>query len=987
MTVKSWEKVRRMLLLLLCLSLALPMAGCGKEEAKVVIPEDLTLRPEDICTADGMSYVDGQLLLVAKEGTSYRAVERLVKGVGGEIIGYISFSRDYHIGFSGGKTYGELTDLVRQLGSEEAVETVSLHRVYALEQQSVNYQSDPWGAPPQQWSQLYPMGNNWWAEAIRMPEVWEMDLWDTVEKGSVKLGIIDGSFDLGHRDLDEVMVLLRSCASGAVSFYHGTFGAGIIGAELGNDVGIAGVASCAKPVLYGFSVASVPDEGGNWHGFLSEIYLKYAIASMLMEGVKAINISLGMETVMYAAEHGTGERKAKAQEALADYSGAMCRFLKDAISFGYDFLLVKAAGNESNDYWEEVSFDENPFGYKKVGVEPDRSTTVCHARFDLLGAIEDPQVRSRIVMVGAARQDYTLPQLGGTGYDYAPFSVRGADVYAPGQDVLSIAPGTTQTAVDSGTSFAAPIVTGVAGLIWAANPELSAPQVKQILCACAGNPETLQAGERITVVDAAAAVRAALGMEGAGGDAASSKAVLTGFVYAHEHDENEKLVRAPAVETRVLIKREDGTVTERYTNGWGSFDAFLDPGTYTIQIQVPGYFYREVAVSLGESEAVYQPIRLYPMPVVSDAYHVHAPSYEKAGGIRYHIPRVNLTQGREAPANEIMYQDLIGYVNRDISWDLGMYYSWANQEDVVSILVRAGEDYNTAVIRFHVYNVSAESGELLPKSAVVAAAGLSEEQYYGRLHEKIDEYYRDHYFSGSSGEVSSLAGQSHAAENLEAAMPYLNDQGDLCVVLKIYTLAGAGFRYDLYNLTGKVKPEWPEASAGLGRNCLELKGDGTLYGSFVESGCYTACLATGETPTAYAVLDVDGDGLEELVVDVGTFSPEFHDHLVFAINEEVGLIDLAGRLYSYMCLRHSEDLGALGYVYPRATGTILYHCMGMEKGVLYESYTLSGNRQAGSYLVEQFDPNGNRIAFIENNGEVFERHYGSFEDLTWHSIP
>lgn len=54
------------------------------------------------------------------------------------------------------------------------------------------------------------------------------------------------------------------------------------------------------------------------------------------------------------------------------------------------------------------------------------------------------------------------------------------DIFAPGQDVIST---TTESRyeISQGTSFAAPIVSGVAALVWSYYPELTATQIKEII--------------------------------------------------------------------------------------------------------------------------------------------------------------------------------------------------------------------------------------------------------------------------------------------------------------------------------------------------------------------------------------------------------------------------------------------------------------------------------------------------------------------------
>jgi subtilisin family serine protease len=97
----------------------------------------------------------------------------------------------------------------------------------------------------------------------------------------------------------------------------------------------------------------------------------------------------------------------------------------------------------------------------------------------------DPAVKARVLLVGAANRDGT--DIWGLGQD--PRAWGGAtlvsgvtDILAPAEDILTLVRpqdfNGASVKSGSGTSFAAPMVSGTAALLWAFDPTLTANEVK-----------------------------------------------------------------------------------------------------------------------------------------------------------------------------------------------------------------------------------------------------------------------------------------------------------------------------------------------------------------------------------------------------------------------------------------------------------------------------------------------------------------------------
>lgn len=200
---------------------------------------------------------------------------------------------------------------------------------------------------------------------------------------------------------------------------HGTHVAGIIAAVRDNNLGIKGVAGPVKIM----AIRTVPD------GDERDKDVANAIRYAAENGARVINMSFGKS---YSPE------KEVVDEAVR-------------YALSKDVLLVHAAGNDGSNVDENPNYP-SPF-------------------------LQDSQERADAWLeVGASTW------MGGDKL-IAPFSNYGAervDLFAPGYRIRSTVPGSTYEDLD-GTSMAAPVVSGVAALIRAYYPELSAAQVKQAL--------------------------------------------------------------------------------------------------------------------------------------------------------------------------------------------------------------------------------------------------------------------------------------------------------------------------------------------------------------------------------------------------------------------------------------------------------------------------------------------------------------------------
>jgi subtilisin family serine protease len=194
---------------------------------------------------------------------------------------------------------------------------------------------------------------------------------------------------------------------------------GIIAAKRHNGIGINGAANRVKIM----AIRNTPS--GDEYDKDVALGVYYAVDN----GAKVINMSFGKQFSPHS------------------------NWVRDAISYAAknDVLIVAAAGNDAQNT-DEINYFPND--------QIDNGEEVSNT-FLKVGSI-GPKYGSTMVA------------------SYSNYGKNTVDVFAPGSEIYSTYPKESYEFA-SGTSMAAPLVSGVAALVFSQYPSLSAAQVKQLL--------------------------------------------------------------------------------------------------------------------------------------------------------------------------------------------------------------------------------------------------------------------------------------------------------------------------------------------------------------------------------------------------------------------------------------------------------------------------------------------------------------------------
>lgn len=197
--------------------------------------------------------------------------------------------------------------------------------------------------------------------------------------------------------------------------------------------------------------------------------------------------------------------------------------------------------------------------------------------------------------------------------------------------------------------------------------------------------------------------------------------------------------------------------------------------------------------------------------LVSDAF-----SYTDAGessSFEYHIPKINIDDAAIAQLNQEIYAGLeYDHIASDIAAygfaDHSASYQWSVNGSILSLVTKT-DDTMAAWTEYSVYNISILDGTEITDGELVSSVGLSMDDYYIKVEQALGSKYwegwdraNEQFQNNSFCEMfNAQLENTISQENLRKALPYLNSEGQLCIIAPIYSMAGADYYYHELNLS------------------------------------------------------------------------------------------------------------------------------------------------------------------------------------------
>lgn len=387
-------------------------------------PADVNLRAED---SDGNIASTNTLLVKFRSNASISEIKKVFDEINGKVSAFIPELNIFELRFDC-DSIDQIERNIQALMASGIVEYAEKN--YAVELEDLDMENPD--------SSIIDKKDGLWGfEQIKLAEAYRYIEEQGIKLHPIKIAVLDGGFNLGHREFTSLNVEQYDLADkdsnvSTITDGHGTAVAGIIFAD-NEDGGVNGIAFGADLLAY-----KILSDGGN-SNYHYERTLIASIRHAVSRGASVVNFSGRIESSLNPLIMG-----------LLKYA------VRDAYNNGV--IIVTSAGNGDG----EVKCIR---GWTKA----------CEIGDD--ASNHYPSAFSEVISVGVVNRD-------GNRSEWSNYSKDNNEniltLAAPGEKVLVLR-GDGGYDLDDGTSFAAPMVAGLAGLLKSIKPELTANEVRQIM--------------------------------------------------------------------------------------------------------------------------------------------------------------------------------------------------------------------------------------------------------------------------------------------------------------------------------------------------------------------------------------------------------------------------------------------------------------------------------------------------------------------------
>lgn len=524
-------------------------------------------------------YINNIITIFANDNTDENNLNTILKNFGGEIVG--RSSNIYDIKLNSEYTLDEIEAICDKLEKYNEISFAHAHYVTNITNNtSIRDSINAY--------EIWEDTGNWGIKAIEVPSAWNYK-----ERFSdINIGVVDTGFDLTHEDLKGKLYPATDNMENINDYNywdtekqvetinsHGTIVAGIIGA-IKDKKGITGILDNVNIIYSDWQ----PNETKLKQSWNRETAVLQSLVDSVKSGAKIINYSLGSSASLnysdFLKDYNCNRGDINQPQAWKDKQAEIAsEYILSLLRDEYDFLIVQASGNGwkvevESGKWEWIAVDATNSGFWSCITEnnlPKKATEQ-----------EKQYILDSIIIVGNAKKNSD------GNYQQATRSNGGkrVDICAPGTDIFSTEVNNSY-GYSTGTSVAAPHVTGVCGMVWSVNPDFSSAEVKEIVCNYTSITVHDNPDGNHPLNNTYPMVNAKLAVEEAIYRTDNANAFISGLV-------KDDITDKPIQSVKVTVKFDQ---TERYvkTDKNGNFELVLPEGEYELIVEMDGYATKRIS--------------------------------------------------------------------------------------------------------------------------------------------------------------------------------------------------------------------------------------------------------------------------------------------------------------------------------------------------------------------------------------------------------
>lgn len=248
-------------------------------------------------------------------------------------------------------------------------------------------------------------------------------------------------------------------------------------------------------------------------------------------------------------------------------------------------------------------------------------------------------------------------------------------------------------------------------------------------------------------------------------------------------------------------------------------------------------------------------------------------------------------------------------------------YTWAVNGNILSLVTTTNAS-TMSWTDYYVYNVDITTGRSLSRDTLLNTYGYSYDEY-NKLAEQVlgskfwsawdrnnENFQNDDFISWFNEALQKTISQ----ENIDQSFPYINDKGELCIIAKVYSLAGADYYWNNLNMVNfTLVPDYATpVESNTHTNNASGKGWREAYESTLlqhpESTPFTYGSKTVYFDTEYTLYDIDKNEIPELIVKEDT------DKYYIYSFDETGVVSYDMNFWNYdKCLYECQENGIIVY--------------------------------------------------------------------------